>query len=97
MRSRLAETMLVWGWRYLRVGACIGLILCYFMSTTIPHLLINLLISPMYGALIGAGIGSAGGAFSCWIKSNVKEKSLALASWCATTGEIRKTGGMFSR
>jgi len=40
----LGHTMWVWGRRYMRVGACIGLILAYPMAMTIPGLLINLII-----------------------------------------------------
>lgn len=58
------DALWAWGRRYGRIGACLGLVIGYFMAVTIPHLLINLVIGPAYGALIGAALGMVGGLLS---------------------------------
>jgi hypothetical protein len=75
---RLVNTMWVWGRRYMRVGASIGLILAYPMAVTVPHFLINLIISPIYGAVIGTVLGSVVGALHFWMKPRSREQSGAL-------------------
>lgn len=47
-----------WGRRYLRIGAGIGLVMAFFMSVTIPMLLMNLVLAPLCGAAIGGLLGS---------------------------------------
>jgi hypothetical protein len=77
-RRLLVHTMWVWGRRYMRVGACIGVILAYPMAVTIPHFLINLIISPVYGAMIGTVLGSVVGALYFGMKPKSREESGAV-------------------
>ncbi len=53
-----------WRRRCSRVGACLGLVIGYLMATTIPHLLMNLIIGPACGALVGAALGMVGALLS---------------------------------
>jgi hypothetical protein len=77
-RRLLVNSIADWGRRYMRVGACIGLILAYPMAVTVPDLLFNLIISPIYGAVIGTLLGSVVGALYFWMKPKSREKSVAV-------------------
>ena len=70
MRSLVAQTILTWGCRYMGVGFGIGLVLPFIIGGTIPLLF----ISPLSGAIVGAAIGSAGGAYYGWAKSRITTK-----------------------
>ena len=59
-RRRPSDSPWAWGRRYRCVGAGLGLVIGYLTATTIPHLLINLLIGPAYGAIAGAVLGVVG-------------------------------------
>jgi hypothetical protein len=74
--DRPNRTAMAWGFRYMLVGAVIGLILPLFVfPSTIPPVF----IMPVFGAVVGSAIGCVGGAFEHWIKPSVRGKKRFLA------------------
>ncbi len=73
MRSLVVKTMLAWGCRYMGMGLALGLFLPAFIGGPTPVLLI--LSPPLCGAIVGAAVGGAGGAYYGWAKSGTKTKS----------------------
>jgi len=60
--KRPTPTLFVWGRRYRRVGACLGLILGWNMGGTIPDWLMRVVLTPIIGAGLGTIFGMLGGA-----------------------------------
>lgn len=67
MLSLVAETTLTWGRRYLGVGLGIGLVIPLVTGGTPSP--VFLITSPLYGAIVGAAVGGAAGAYYGWAKS----------------------------
>ena len=73
MRSLVGKTMLTWSCRYMGLGLALGLFLPGITGASTPDLLI--LNLPLCGAIVGAAVGGAGGAYYGWAKSGTKTKS----------------------
>ena len=81
MRSLVARTVLTWGLRYMGFGLCLGLVLYFIAGGSSPLLV----IAPLYGAIVGAAVGIAGGAYYGWAKSASRLKSLDGDPWSTPT------------
>jgi hypothetical protein len=62
------RTSMVWGVRYLFVGAALGLLCSMFVGGAVstPY------AASFWGAVLGGGCGSLGGAFQGWLKERAR-------------------------
>jgi hypothetical protein len=73
LRLPRVRTMSVWGFRFLLVGLCIGLIMPFFMGGPASMMF---RLSPLYGTVAGAVFGIIGGAIHDLVKPCGKGKTV---------------------
>ena len=83
MQSLVVRAILTWGCRSMGVGLGIGLVIPLVTGGNPSHHF--LIISPLYGAIVGAAVGGVGGAYYGWAKSASRIKSFDDDPWSTRT------------